>query len=367
MAITSGFYDSSSGDRVYTAEEFGSIFDGLISDGVYGNYGSKFAVTAGSGKKVNVGSGRGWFNHTWILNDSLYTLPADEDYPTAHPNYDRNDVVAIMIDKSARQNSIVLLKGSEENGDGATNIPSDTSSVFYYPIANILVPHGATSSSQYTITSLIGRQNTNYKTKWVYGITLDPADYYTYYTDGVNAQLATLEAELDEWKSGIEVITGDGDGTAALNAITAIGNRVTTIEGDLNTASTGLKAKVSTLETDNAALHQEDTTMNTSITTLLGYFSDKFPYLGSASDNINLPKYTMCRYGGSSKGTRPDLGTSSVFVISEFAETTEQNQSGTRPASNFQLAMSSKSNKIALRRKQNATTWYSWRYIEFKV
>lgn len=35
MAFTFGFYNSLNGDRKYNAEQVSSIFDGLISDGVY--------------------------------------------------------------------------------------------------------------------------------------------------------------------------------------------------------------------------------------------------------------------------------------------------------------------------------------------
>ena len=44
MPITSGFYNSVNGDRVYDADQFGSLFDGIISEGIFPNVGDKFFV-----------------------------------------------------------------------------------------------------------------------------------------------------------------------------------------------------------------------------------------------------------------------------------------------------------------------------------
>ena len=44
MAVTYGFYDSTGGDRKYNALQMGSIFDGIIQDGVYANIGNAFQV-----------------------------------------------------------------------------------------------------------------------------------------------------------------------------------------------------------------------------------------------------------------------------------------------------------------------------------
>ena len=44
MAISSGFYNSVNGDRTYDADQFGSLFDGIIAPGVFPNVGDKFRV-----------------------------------------------------------------------------------------------------------------------------------------------------------------------------------------------------------------------------------------------------------------------------------------------------------------------------------
>ena len=46
MAVTSGFYNSLSGDRKYDAIQLGEIFDGVITDGVFETFGGAMLVTA---------------------------------------------------------------------------------------------------------------------------------------------------------------------------------------------------------------------------------------------------------------------------------------------------------------------------------
>ena len=71
MSISYGFYNSINHDRKYNAEQISSIFDGIITDGVYHSIGNAFSVTPGTDMSVNVASGRAWFNHTWTLNDAM--------------------------------------------------------------------------------------------------------------------------------------------------------------------------------------------------------------------------------------------------------------------------------------------------------
>ena len=59
MALSCGFYNSLDHDRKYNAEQFGSIFDGVIHDGVYMNIGGTMMVKAtGADMTVNIQTGR---------------------------------------------------------------------------------------------------------------------------------------------------------------------------------------------------------------------------------------------------------------------------------------------------------------------
>lgn len=109
MAITSGFFDSVSGDRVYNAEQMSNYFDGLISDGVFESVGNKFAVTtANDGMKVNVASGRAVIKCHWVQNDDTVQLtlsPADA-------SFDRIDAIVLRLDAEAREIALTVKQGT---------------------------------------------------------------------------------------------------------------------------------------------------------------------------------------------------------------------------------------------------------------
>ena len=110
MTVTSGFFNSSNGDRIYDADDFAGFYDGLIFDGVYSSVGNRFNVEALSEMYITVDSGRAWFNHTWTVNDQKLTLEVD----TADTVYDRIDDVVLEVNKEQRKNFIKIVKGTPD-------------------------------------------------------------------------------------------------------------------------------------------------------------------------------------------------------------------------------------------------------------
>ena len=106
MAVTSGFFNSVNHDRLYDAEQLSSIFDGIIIDGSYENYGEALNVTAVStaDNMVTVGTGRAWFDHTWTLNDTPLTLEIEP----ASEMVVRIDAVVLDIDRRKMSVRILL-------------------------------------------------------------------------------------------------------------------------------------------------------------------------------------------------------------------------------------------------------------------
>ena len=96
MSVSYGFYNSLNHDRRYSANEMASIFDGLIGDGVYKSVGDHLAVTqhgSGDSMSIDVGSGRAWFDHTWIYNNATLTLELE----SSNLILDRIDAVVIEV------------------------------------------------------------------------------------------------------------------------------------------------------------------------------------------------------------------------------------------------------------------------------
>lgn len=165
MAITSGFFNAQVdefgvADRLYDAEQMSSIFDGIIRDGVFAFIGDKFKVTVGGGNAVNIGTGRAWFDHVWILNDAVYPLVI----PAAEVVLDRIDVVVFDIDRDigVRNGSISVIKGIPSSAPSRpAMIRQEERNT--YPIAYIRRRAGR-SLTQADITVVVGTGETPFVT-----------------------------------------------------------------------------------------------------------------------------------------------------------------------------------------------------------
>lgn len=157
MTISYGFYNSLNHDRVYDADTVGSIFDGVIEDGVYSQVGEHFAVTKGPQLSVYVGSGRSWAWHTWLYNDQKLQMGFDP----ASGALSRLDYICIKIDKSAgvRASDIVVVKGTPSSNP-TDPVPADTDKVHYLKLARIEISKGMTEMTDGAITNLVGTSTT---------------------------------------------------------------------------------------------------------------------------------------------------------------------------------------------------------------
>lgn len=162
MALTSGFFNSVSGDRTYNADQLSSMFEGLISDGVYENVGDAFQVTADSGMNVHVGTGRAFVNSKWVKN----TAPISVTINDAHVLLNRYTAIVLRLDISNREISVETIDGTAAS---TPSKPAIVRSSSYYDLllAYIYVGAGVTSITQANIEDQ--RANTTY-CGWVTGI-----------------------------------------------------------------------------------------------------------------------------------------------------------------------------------------------------
>ena len=161
MALTSGFYNSVNGDRKYNAEQLSSIFDGLINDGILYNVGNRFNITALSGNNIQIGSGRAWFNHTWIYNDSNYTISLEDSSPLLN----RIDAVVLEINRNSdiRSSRIMIIKGEESSSPSNPTLIKDEYQN-QYPLAYIYRKANSSSIAQEDITIKVGTEECPYVT-----------------------------------------------------------------------------------------------------------------------------------------------------------------------------------------------------------
>lgn len=170
--LTFGFYNSINHDRRYSAIQFGSIFDGIIQDGIFMSIGSRFRTysTGNDEMAVLVGPGRAWFNHTWTLNDAPFFVNISQ----SELLLDRIDVVALDInsDKNSRTNKITVIKGTPSKNPEP---PSLIKSKYHnqYPLAHISVKAGVTSIKEADITNKVGTSDTPFVTGILDTINID--------------------------------------------------------------------------------------------------------------------------------------------------------------------------------------------------
>lgn len=149
MALTYGFYNAKlvngEYDRTYDAEDFGRLFEGLITDGVFPTYGDKFKVTKESDLKVKINTGKAWLNGTWNILDKPMTISVSAAAPLT--------AIVLQINKKSRHNNIVAIAA----GNKITLTNDDGLGLFQYCLAYVKVTNGSIAS----IESHVGNGSEN--------------------------------------------------------------------------------------------------------------------------------------------------------------------------------------------------------------
>lgn len=199
MSLTYGFYNSVDHDRVYDATQFGSIFDGVINDGVFQNIGELFEVTPNEGMEVFVGTGRAWFNGTWTLNDTKYNL----ELSPSHPVFSRIDAVVLEVNQESatRANSIKIVEGDMSSTPQRPTLIDDEF-VHQHPLAYITIQPNATEITEADIQNVIGVEEEG--CPFVTGILeVNSVDYlYSQWQASFETWFDHMKGQLDEDAAG---------------------------------------------------------------------------------------------------------------------------------------------------------------------
>lgn len=215
MALTSGFFISKDGDRKYNAEEFGSIFDGIITDGVIGSIGNKFLVTSeqkSNDFRVYVGTGRAWFIHTWVKNDSRYAVTISDP----EVQLDRIDAVVLDINRELdyRQTTIKVIKGTPGRNPVKPGGFSNTPTHKQVPLAFVRVRSGSTYIRSADIENAVGTSSCPLAIGVLKSITVDELlrQWDAEFTDWMNN---TCEHNYIAWTNWFSHIQYELDGDVA--------------------------------------------------------------------------------------------------------------------------------------------------------
>lgn len=202
MALTFGFYNSLNHDRKYNAEQFGSIFDGVIRDGVYMAIGGKLMVkTANNGMQVNIDTGRAWFNHTWTLNDTIYPITL----PNAEPLLSKYVAVVLEVNKeeAVRTNSFKVVSGTPASNPQWPAL-INSGQVHQYALAYVLIKPAVTTITQADIFNNVGTSRCPFVTGVVQSMNIDSliaqwSDQWSRWINYVNSDYRDTKNDYNSW------------------------------------------------------------------------------------------------------------------------------------------------------------------------
>lgn len=215
MAWTFGFFNSVNGDRLYNADQMSSIFEGLISNGVYESVGNKLAVQPNNGMTIQIATGRGWFNRRWVNNDSAYTLTVANSDVTLS----RYAAVVIKVDTNSTNREVVpYIKYGEFSSNPLKPNLERSEYVNEYCLAYILIKPNVTEIKASDIEDT--RAN-KYLCGWVVGL-IDQLDETTLFTQ--------FTALFNEWFSGLQDLIDENVETMLVNALPT--NDIITLAAD---------------------------------------------------------------------------------------------------------------------------------------
>lgn len=208
MSVTSGFFNSVSGDRRYSAEQFSAIFDGIISNGVFASVGGRFAVApAGVPNKMIVSTGRAWFNGVWINNDAALTLDLTE--PSVI--FDRYDAVVIEVnkDEAVREATIKVVTGTAGSTPAKPTL-TNNGTIAQYPIAYVKRIVNVSTVAASNIEYVVGTAQCPYVTGPLEVVSME-------------AYIAQWRGQFNDWLDSVQEALSD-------DAEAAIAVRLTNLE-----------------------------------------------------------------------------------------------------------------------------------------
>lgn len=191
MAVTYGFYNSLNKDRTYNAQQMSAIFDGIITDGVFGAIGDKLMPVAGTGMQVIVKTGKCWFNSTWTLNDAQLPL----DIETADVSLTRIDAIVVEINSAVgtRANSIKVIKGTPSANPAKPTL-SATENLHQYALGYVTVGAGVTSITATNIEVNVGKTACPFITSVLQ--QTDITDLFNQWDAEFNAWFSNVQSQL---------------------------------------------------------------------------------------------------------------------------------------------------------------------------
>lgn len=212
----SGFFNSVNGDRVYNADQMSSIFEGLITDGVYEAVGDKLAVQPSSAMTIQIASGRGWCKKHWFNNTAPYQMTLEASDVTLN----RYCAVCIKVDDSdSVRDAKPTLKYSEFATNPVKPQPTNTETVKELILAYVYIRAKATEITASDIEDARGNEAV---CGWVTGLIeqLNSATLWTQW-----------ESLFTDWFNGLQDLINENTEAMLVSALPVSLTLTLTAEG----------------------------------------------------------------------------------------------------------------------------------------
>ena len=200
MSITSGFFNSVNGDRLYNADQMSTYFKGLIGQGVFNSVGGALQVVASDDFTVDVKTGRAIIGDVlkWMENDAVYNLTV----APAHVTLNRYTAVVIQCDLNGRDITITTKDGSYATNPTKPAI-NDVAGIKELCLAYIYVKAGATTITQSVIQDT---RSDSSVCGWVTGLIdqIDTEDLFDQWTAAYEENITEMEGWEVEQKTAFE-------------------------------------------------------------------------------------------------------------------------------------------------------------------
>lgn len=200
----SGFFNSVNGDRVYNAQQMSSIFEGLITDGVYEAVGDKLAVQPSSGMTIQIASGRGWCKKHWFNNTTAYQMTLEASDVTLN----RWCAVCVRADDTdSVRDAKPTLKYSEYATTPVKPMPENSETAKELILAYVYIKAGAT---EITASDIEDARADESVCGWVTGLIeqLSSATLFTQFT-----------AIFSDWFNGLQNMINENTETMLVGAL----------------------------------------------------------------------------------------------------------------------------------------------------
>lgn len=148
MSISSGFFNSLNGDRVYSADDLNYFFNGVMTDGIVKGYGSALEVTAKGTLNLTVKDGKAFCLGRYVENVGSLTVEIE-----GGGTYPRIDAVVVGVDLTERTGSIYVKKG-EENSTPSYPTIENTETLKELCLTYVYVGAGATTITSDNLTDM---------------------------------------------------------------------------------------------------------------------------------------------------------------------------------------------------------------------